>query len=347
MKKYLSVLLAAALLLSSGVLASAAQPNEICLDLLREQYAWGEMFVGGGETGTFMVWHNGRVVYESHSRCTHHRNRRQATYSVTKSVLGALTGIALHHGYIESVDQLVIDFFPEARIAPGDESKRDMTIEHLLTMTSGMPGMMDRGSMNGIFNLRDSGLASFESPQLSAPGEEFRYCSGATPQTLVGLLQRATGRNLLDFAREHLFDPLGMISVYWDTTWDGSPMGGFGLHLSPRDMMRFGVLHLQHGVWEGQQILPANWVAESKPRMETFILPYGYLFWGSENEFGTFVSAMGLGGSIISIYHDQDVVVVRTGRHNPLLRVGTAGISALGFVGRVNPIPGIRRRMSR
>jgi len=102
-------------------------------------------------------------------------------------------------------------------------------------MTSGLPNMNDdirnisNGSINSFFSLRDSGLSAFLTPQIDAPGQIFRYCSGATPQALVGVLQRATNQNLRSFANEHLFEPLGMNSVRWDTAWDGSPFGGLGI----------------------------------------------------------------------------------------------------------------------
>jgi len=308
----------------------AARQDEINTNFVREQYAWGAMFVGGGNEGSFLISHNGRLIYESHANGCHGMDTPQAVYSVTKSVVAALTGIAIELGYLECTSQRVIDFFPDARIGRGQQSKRDMTIGHLLTMTSGMPGMGDAGSMNSLFNVRDSGRSAFGARQLHAPGEVFRYCSGATPQTLVGVLQRATGQNLLDFAQEHLFGPLGMTSVHWDTTWDGSPFGGFGLHMSPRDMLAFGQLHLQNGVWDGRRILPADWIERSRPSVESdFGLAYGYLFWGGSNDLGEFTSAMGLGGNIISIYPALDLVVVRTGDQDVELQLFTLATSWL------------------
>ena len=328
-KRTLSIALAFLFCLVLVFPASAS--SAIDIELVHEQYAWGEMFVGGGRVGSFLIWHDGKLLYESHAKC-HGMDTSQAMYSITKSVVAALTGIALQLGYLECTSQKVIDFFPEARIRAGQESKHDMTIAHLLTMTSGMPGMGDSGSTNNFFNPFDSGRAAFTTPQLDAPGETFRYCSGATPQTLVGLLQRATGRNLLCFAQEHLFGPLEMNSVRWDTTWDGSSFGGFGIHMSPRDMLIFGQFHLQNGMWNGQQILPVDWIARSHPHLESgFGLDYGYMFWGGENDLGEFFSAMGMGGNIISIYPALDLIVVRTGNQDWWMHAFTFGIRLLSF----------------
>jgi len=340
---------AVALLLSLALLTPTAATTRLDIDLVREQYNWGAMFAGGGNEGSFVVWHGGEIVYQRHAR-GHGLHVRQPLYSVTKSVVATLTGIALHRGYLTSVQQRVVDFFPEAVIAPGQESKNDLTIEHLLFMMSGMPGMEDNSSYRSLFSTRDSGLRALMTPQADAPGQTFRYCSGTTPQLLVAVLQRATGQNLLCFAQRYLFRPLGMTSVRWSSTWDGSPMGGLGIHMSPCDMLRFGQLHLQNGLWEGQRIFSANWVHQMRPRvrpqldafmpeesqeLENFSLYYGYMWWGGQNDLGTFFSAMGLGGNIISVYPALDLVVVRTGSQDRMLRVFTWGVTN---VSRVFPI---------
>jgi len=326
-KRILSIFLALVLGLMLIVPAAADSPCDlpegITVKMVRKPYIIGPQYIGGIREGSFVIMRDGEVVYESHAR-GHGMDVPQSMWSVTKSIVSALTGIAIREGFIESVDQKVIDFYPEAKIDKGQESKRDMTIEHLLTMTSGLPGALDRGEMNCLM-ADDAGLAAFESKQAAAPGERFSYSSGAGPQALVGLLQRVIGRNLDDFAQEHLFGPLGMDSVTWSTAKDGSPTGGMGISMSPRDMLRFGQFYLQNGVWKGQQILPEGWVEQSKPFLKTRLSDYGYLLWGGDHgELGRFIGARGLGGQIISAYPETGLVVVRTG--NPSLLMRTVGL---------------------
>ena len=342
MKRVLSIVLVIVLGLMLIVPAGAfpagdTLPEGLTIEMIRAQYAFGEMFIGSSGEGSFVVMHNGAVVYESHAR-GHGMHTNQVMFSVTKSVLSALVGVAIAQGYLESVEQYVIDFFPEACIRRGQKSKRGMTIYHLLTMTSGMPGMEGTRSTFGLVNRRDSGLAAFLTPQIDAPGETFRYCSGATPQTLVGVLERATGQNLYDFARAQLFDPLGMASVEWATTRARSPFGGFGMRLSPDDMLRFGYLFLRDGVWDGERILPEGWVEASTEFFEISELfgeemdmAYGFMWWEVPNDLGASFSALGLGGNVISVYAEHDMVIVRTGEQDLWLRAATWLVGAMFF----------------
>jgi CubicO group peptidase (beta-lactamase class C family) len=205
----------------------------------------------------------------------------------------------------------VIDFFPDAVIAKGQESKRDMTIEHLLTMTSGLPGDGDDSDWPW-WEGTDTGKAAFETPQMAAPGTRFSYSSGPNCHTLACLVSRAVGMNLFDYAKKKLFGPLGMTSVQWDAAEDGRNFGGFGIYMTPRDMARFGYLYLNHGRWEDKQIIPASFVAVTPPRSKAENA-YGYLFWnGRLLQLDSSYQANGAWGQYIDILPEYDTVVVRT-----------------------------------
>ena len=265
-----------------------------------------------------LVLHKGELVYERYARGWD-KDAPHQMYSVTKSVLSALVGVAIQDKKLKGVNQKVIDFFPGAVIAPGQECKRDMTIEHLLTQTSGLPGDSDKEA-EGFpwWEAGDTGKAAFEIPQAAAPGERFSYSSGPGMQTLAGLLTRAVGENLFTYAKRKLFKPLGMDSVAWDAAPDGVNYGGFGLSMTPRDMLRLGYLYLNNGNWAGKQILPEWYVAATpppSPRNEE----YGYLFWNySKNspEDGSF-EASGSFGNFICVLPEEDMVMVRTGSAGP------------------------------
>jgi CubicO group peptidase (beta-lactamase class C family) len=216
------------------------------------------------------------------------------------------------------VQDKVIDYFPDAVIVPGQENKRDMTIEHLLTMTSGI--VCDTDEEWAAWNApgqADCAKAVFELPQATAPGTKYVY-DNAAPSILLGIIARAAQRDVLDYAQEKLFGPLGMTSVRWNTAPDGLPYGAFGISMTPRDMARFGYLYLNCGRWEDQQLLPAAWVAVTPPKAKA-LLAYGYLFWNYPLQpFDSSYEANGMYGQYIEILPEQDIVIVRTGQPGPV-----------------------------
>jgi len=284
-------------------------------------------------TTSLLVLHEGKLGYEQYFY-GRDEDTLHAMFSVTKSVMSALVGIAIKEGKIEGADQRVADFFPDAVIA--DERKRDMTIEHLLTMRRGLPGDADRQEQRwwdaNAFpgKAYDSGLAAFEMPLTAAPGERFSYSSGPGMQTLACLVSRAVGQNLFDYAAEKLFGPLGMRSVRWDAARDGANYGGFGIFMTSRDMLRFGYLYLNEGRWDGEQILPEGWVAKSIPcgLVDQNGYGYGYLFRAIDSKNVDTYQAQGQFGQFIDISPARKAVIVRTGCPGPLIY---AGMQALNF----------------
>jgi len=324
MKKILCALMTLAVLASGLAVSAAALTPQEAWDAVNRSF-WHRGFhadwlPGGNILGGFWVWQDGEIVLSQYRR-GYEFDTPQQMWSGTKPFLSALTAIAIQMGYIENEHQLVIDFFPDAVIARGQESKRDMTIFHLLTMTSGLPSLFtDRGAIRPLFVRVDAGLAAFQAPQRNAPGEQFRYCQGG-PATLalVGVVERATRQNLYDFARQYLFDPLGMESIHWTRTQSGSPIGGFGLYISPRDLISFGRLHLQDGVWNGRRLLPPDWVTSLTPEggevYHGMADPRHRLYHVANTDAGWSIRASGMGGNQINILIEHNTLVVRMG-HN-------------------------------
>ena len=288
--------------------------------LAKTAYVFQRPINGNVFSDGVLVLHKGKLVYEDYAEGWDKDTSHQM-YSVTKSIVSTLVGIAIGEGKIKGVDQKVIDFFPDAKIAPGQESKRDMTIEHLLTHTSGLRGDGDKEALqDDWWEAKDSGLAAFETPQVAAPGKGHSYSSGAGMQTLACLVSRAVKKNLFAYAKEKLFGPLGMTSVAWDAAADGSTYGGFGLSMTPRDMLRFGYLYLNDGRWEGKQIVPADYVARTPPRSKA-AMAYGYLFWNTSlTPFDESYEASGSFGQFICIMPEYDAVIVRTGSIGPITK---------------------------
>jgi CubicO group peptidase (beta-lactamase class C family) len=244
--------------------------------------------------------------------------------SVTKSVISALIGIAIHTGYIENVDQKVLDFFPEYSLEAAEGQKKEIAIRHLLTMTAPYPYKdwqepLDKLSMQADW-------AKFALDMLGQGGEigKFKY-STAGAHLLSAIISRSTGMCAREFANKHLFKPTGMREIPdphmqsfefedlfgkkvkgWINDPKGISTGGWGLTLRPRDMARFGFLYLKRGKWDDKQIIPEAWVAES-----TAMNPYryGYLWWLREEDGIFSYAAIGDGGNLISVIPEKDLVI--------------------------------------
>jgi CubicO group peptidase (beta-lactamase class C family) len=238
-------------------------------------------------------------------------------HSITKSVTSAMTGIAIEEGRIVSVQQNVLDFFPEITKETKDKYLKVLTIEHLLTMSAGF-------NTNTLPNLyyTDSGVDTVEhiltySNVLRKPGETFFYDSGM-PHVLSAIIQKASGLTLEVNAQKNLFGPLGITDFSWQSDPQGITTGHTGLSLRPRDMAKFGYLYLHNGQWNGKQIVSAEWVqASTTVHMETKGLMnaaeddgYGYYWW--VDSFGGY-SAHGHGGQYIFVMPGLDMIVVFTG----------------------------------
>ena len=322
-KKILALLLSAACLFAFAAPAYAMEfeqaPTPRWFRPLAAELFYMYQGISNGNVfnDSLLVLHEGKIVYERYA-CGRDESTAQPMFSVTKSVLSAMVGVAIGDGYITGVDQKVIGFFPDAVIEPGQESKRDMTIEHLLQQRSGLPGDSDDGHVIW-WEAEDTGLAALMTPQHSAPGTRFSYSSGPGCQTLSAVIQRAAGMNLFEYAQLKLFGPLGMDSVVWDAPEDGLNYGGFGISMTPRDMLRFGYLFLNNGNWNGQQIIPADYVAASAPPAGT---NHGYLFWEYLNQprHSQSYSASGAFGQFIIVMPEHEVVIVRTGSPGPMTR---------------------------
>lgn len=239
--------------------------------------------------------------------------------SCTKSITSALFGIALDKGYLSSLDQRMVDFFPDREIQNRSEFKESITLEDLLTMSSGLewyeleyPYGDERNTFRQWVNQGGGIQFVLDQPMVAAPGYVYAYNSGAS-QVLSGILQRVTGVRTDSFALEHLFKPLGIDSYDWPADKNGIAFGGGSTRFTPRDMARFAYLYLKEGEWEGKQVVSREWVEISQQKhikrkyIEDYY--YGYHWWVSEKH--TF-SAVGYAGQWITVVPDQNLVVVFT-----------------------------------
>lgn len=275
-----------------------------------------------------VIREGGRVVYESYFQ-SYTADNRFHVFSVTKSIVSLLFGIALDKGYIDCLDRRVLDFYPEYTVKWGEKTLPHVTIRDMLTMTA--PYKYKSNPYTKYFTSPD--WVRFSLDVLGGHGTigDFRYAPLIGPDILSGILVKATGQSVFDFARENLFAPLG-ISVEKNITfhskeeqmafykatdvsgWVAGPTGvnaaGWGLTLAPADMAKIGQLCLNGGVWNGTRLVSEKWIADSTSehsRWKERDLPYGYLWWIVEP--GRSYAAMGDGGNIIYVSPSKNRVI--------------------------------------
>ncbi len=262
-----------------------------------------------------LIARHGRLVFEEYYG-GQTADDAQAIRSCTKSVFSALVGIALCKDSLDALDQTLLDLFDDQYILGLDEQKRAITLRHMLTMTSGIDNLS-----SGRFRFEEYDnyvQAVLEASLFAPPGQTF--CYGDPPvEVLTRLLEQRLGVDLLAFATEELFRPLGILTephsrFFWETLPDGRYRGAAGLHLTPRDMAKFGYLYLREGYWEGQQLVPKAYVQASIHAQNTGGWPegcaYGLLWWVTTLEEHEAFFAAGIGGQYIFVIPDVDLVVV-------------------------------------
>ncbi len=275
---------------------------------------------------SLLVVKNGYLVFEKYYSWGS-REKYAEVHSVTKSFTSALIGIALDKGYLNSVDQKLVDFFPEYITDESDPMKKEISLRHLLTMSAGFKWNDWGPSMRKwLYFSPDWVKSAIQLPQENNPGEVFNYNS-STSHLLSAILSKSTETSTLDFAKQYLFVPLGIQSAYWHVDQQGYNIGGFGLGLSARDLAKFGFLYLNNGYWNGQSIVSEIWVKEStSQQIQTVSHPiygefqYGYQWWVKKVDGCKSFRARGKRGQFIVVVPELDLVIAVTsnpGRPHP------------------------------
>jgi CubicO group peptidase (beta-lactamase class C family) len=271
--------------------------------------------------GGICVLKNNESVYENYFNGYRAEDFLHVT-SVTKSVFSALVGIAIDRGFIKNIDQKIKAFFPDYKVP------ETITIKHMLTMTA--PYRCETEPYEAFFmseHWLDFALHLLDGEN---PAGEFRYSPLVGIHIMAGVLAKATGKSVLDFAQEHLFAPLGISKKHniflrtqedhlafmadktangWVVDADGIHPAGWGLTLTAREMAQFGQLYLNGGVWQDQQIVPKSWIAEStKVHSRWNALGFGYLWWIPDENSGVY-AALGDGGNAVYVNPSEKIVV--------------------------------------
>ena len=280
-------------------------------------------YLDASGTTAFLVVHDDEVLYERYFD-GFDETSLQTSFSMAKSFASALVGIAIDEGHIRSVDEPITDYLPE--LLHKDERFEEITIRHLLTMSSGIKyeegGDLPWGEESDdtkTYYATDLRELALDCRIEGKPGKRFEY-NNYNPLIVGLILERATGMPVSRYLQEKLWKPMGMEA---DGSWSlDSKKSGFekmesGVNARPRDFARFGMLFAEEGNWGGEQIIPRGWVKEST-RAEASADPsraYQYFWWvdkisGETSHF----SARGKYGQYIYVAPEKDLVIVRLGK---------------------------------
>lgn len=278
---------------------------------LGDAFAWFYADTAYFNAVSLLIARNGKLIAEAYARSARDRGVKRNVQSVTKSVTSLVFGIARGDGLFPDLDQTLYSILPDA--FDQEVEKRQITLRHLLTMRSGILFDNDDFTTEIVRNRpHDQARYILSKALYNSPGAEFYY-RDADPQLLSSAVERVTGRTLEAIATERLFGPLGITDYFWEANVDGTSFGPFGLFLRPRDLLKIGQLALQDGEWEGQQIVPQEWIVQStaaQTQTPQVNADYGY-YWWVVPELDAF-TASGHGGQFVFVVPADALVIVMT-----------------------------------
>lgn len=275
-----------------------------------------------------LILRNNKLIYENYFH-GYSTNTLHNIFSAGKSITSILVGIAIEKGFINSVNTPVLSMLPEYQnFKNPDLRKQDITIEHLLNMNTGLDcDDWRKHTETQMQQSNDWVKFTLDLPMVNAPGAQSVYCTGCAV-VLGRVIENQSGLSLEEFANNYLFKPLAITSYQWHRMPDGKLSGGGLLFLTPRDMAKVGLLMLNNGVHNGEQIVSAEWVNQSRQNM---VKPglfdgYGYLWWKQsfENSIETYFADGNGGQQIFIVPAKQLVIVFTSGNQN-------TGIGAQNF----------------
>lgn len=268
------------------------------------------------EPHSIMIIRHGKVIAEGWWS-PYAPDLKHSMYSVSKSWTSTAIGLAVGEGKLSVTDK-ILSFFPEYESLASKPNLGNVTIKDLLTMSVGH----DKEAFETVFMQPDWAHGFLGLPVVHQPGTKFLYNTIAT-YMLSAIIQKVTGQTLMEYLTPRLFEPLGITGVDWEKSFKGVNTGGWGFRDKTEDMAKLGLLYLNHGNYNGKQILSADWVkdatgkqVEQKPDapqaekdVSEWLQGYGYQFWRCRNNA---FRADGAFGQYIVMMPDQDAVVVIT-----------------------------------
>jgi CubicO group peptidase (beta-lactamase class C family) len=274
---------------------------------------------GNARMDSLLVTRRGKIVAEVYY-APFRKGLKHRINSATKSVVSALTGIASARGLLGSTETPVLDYFPDRTPRSLDARKRQMTLQSLLDMTSGLEWdepLTDDIPHSLIAMQRSANWEEFilDQPMANAPGSVFNYNSGNS-HLLSAIIARKSGMRTDEFAAQHLFKPIGITDVRWRRDPQDVAIGGYGIYMRTPDMARIGYLYLHHGRWKGEQVVPQAWVDKvyqaGVPMNASGSWKYGDQWWTMPQRKA--YMAVGYARQIVMVLPEEGIVAAMTGR---------------------------------
>jgi len=269
---------------------------------------------------SLIVYLHGQILFEKYYN-GYKKDSLHQIQSQTKSIIALLMGIAIDKGFIRDENEKVSHFFP-ACFNESDPLKSSVTIRDLLTMSAGfkweeMLAFDDPGNDNtNMFRSSHWLNYAISRPVVRKPFTEFKYNSGC-PMIVAGIIEKATGMKLDDFADKYLFKPLKITRYNWIRDSSGFCHAGGGLFLSPLDMLKIGILVMNKGKWEDKQLVSERWINKvTSPYIKTQVdtSSYGFFWWIREmklkdNRTVIVTTAEGAGGQKLFLFPEYGLII--------------------------------------
>lgn len=292
------------------------------LDTSRIYNFFSQAHQGGNKLHSVLLVKNNQIVIEEYFK-DHSATKQHDLRSVTKSIRSLLLGIAIDKGFIDSVDDPISKYLKQPVPTKNlDERKAQITIRHLITMSTGLDcndwDKDSKGQEDRVYRKKDWVQYTLNLPMINEPGTVSNYCSMGV-LLLAEVISKASGMPINEFAEEHLFQPLGINNVSWGHTSNKKVIAsGKRLYMTPRELAKIGQLVLNKGKWEDNRVVSEAWLEEATtPKTKITGIDYGYLWWNfpfkSNNT--TFMSklATGNGGQYIMVLPELEMVAIFTG----------------------------------
>ena len=249
------------------------------------------------------------------------------SYSMCKSIVGMAIGILIDEGKL-TLDEKLSDIF-STKMSPFGFLRKNVTVKHLLDMSSGVE-FSEAGALSGNDWRKGFLEASFKFD----PGTSFEYNSMNT-YMLSAIITEKTGLSCFDYCRQKIFEPMGIYRIFWESCPQSITKGGWGLFIRMEDMAKLGQLYLQHGMWDGRQIVPESWVKESTSwQIQTEREGnnhYGYQLWINDDREGSY-AFNGMLGQNVFVYPDIDMVVVTNGGNKEVFQTSKMALTIRDYM---------------
>ena len=292
------------------------------IDSTRFYELFSQLKKGGHKIHSVLLVKDNQLMVEEYFG-DYHVAKTHDLRSTSKSIRALLMGIAVEKGFVDDINDPFTKYLPNLRPKKNQDPRKDqITIKHLMTMSSGLDcndwDRKSKGQEDRVYKKKDWLQYTMDLPMINEPGTVATYCSMGAILT-AEIIDKTSGMPIDQFAEKYLFEPLGISHVEWNHTSKKKVIdSGKRLYMKPRDMAKIGQLILNKGTWNGQQIVSPEWIQEATaPKTKITGIDYGYFWWNipMQGKNGMILSktATGNGGQYIMVFPSMNLVAVFTG----------------------------------